>query len=304
MASSPNALRILQTSFAQGIAEANGLAARAGRIIPAPGVGSFKVGNGAFGGIGQTLSGTATSVSLADYFTFETSATMTKKVVKSLVPVQTMRNDYAFQQAGMQLAQSAIATMDKGFFDGLAGLFAQAHPRAGTGAGQVGASKKYVDTGLKYLQGESGESAQDNLLTSAFSQAAVVAAVKLLLAQRNDRGIPLSIGTMGGLVLVVAPENFEVAKQIASSDYTSKELQTNQLKSMISDVVVYPFADPNDWWVISAPQCPIGLAIGTEPTARISTTTDGLFYELVSEVEYTFFASPYQYGIIGSNVTV
>lgn len=304
MASSPNALRILQTSFAQGIAEAQGLSARAGRIIQAPGIGSFKVGNGAFGGLGQTLSGTATSVSLSDYFTFETSATMAKKVTKSLVPVQTMRNDYAFEQAGMQLAQSAIATMDKGFFDGLEGLFNQAHPRAGTTGGHVGSGKKYLDTGLAYLIGESGAGTQDNLLTTAFSQAAVIAAVKLLLAQRNDRGIPLSIGAMGGLVLVVAPENFEVAKQVASSDYTSKELQTNTLKSMISDVVVYPFADPNDWYVISKPQCPIGLAIGTAPTARISTTTDGLFYELVSEVEFTFFASPYEYGIVGANVTV
>jgi hypothetical protein len=304
MAASVSALRILQTSFAQGIAEAQGLASRAGRIIMAPGVGTFKVGNGAFGGIGQTLSGTATDASLSDYFTFETSHTMVKKVIKSKVPVQTLRNDYAFEQAGMQLAQSAVATLDKGFFDGLEGLFSAAHPRVGTGAGQVGASKKYLDTGLAYLQGESGAGTQDNLLTTAFSQAAVIAAAKLLLSQRNDRGIPLSIGAMGNLVLVCAPANFEVAKQVASSDYTSKELQTNTLKSMISDVVVYPFADPNDWYLISKPQCPIGIAIGTDPTARISTTTDGLFYELVSEVEFTFFKSPYEYGLVGANVTL
>lgn len=303
MASATNAQRIVQMSFAQGIAEAQGLAARCAPIIPAPGAGDFRVGNGAFGGIGATLSGTATSQSNSDWFSFEASHSMIKKVIKHVVPVQTMNNDYAFEQKGIQLAQSAIATLDKGFFDGLEGLFAAAHPRVGAGAGQVAAGKKYIDTGLAFLQGEGGAGTQDNLLTSALSAASVAAAAKLLLGYRNDRGIPLSIGTQGGLVLVCAPKNFDVAKQIAASDVTSSNLQTNVLKGMISDVVVYPFTtDDDDWFLISKSQAPVGLAVASDPTARVSLTTDGLFYELVAEVEFTFWKSPYEYGIVGSNV--
>lgn len=303
MASATNAQRILQVSFAQGLAEAQGLAARCGPIIPCPGVGDFRVGNGAFGGIGATLSGTATSATNSEYFTFEASHSTVKKVIKHTVPAQTMANDYAFEQKGMQLAQSAIATMDKGFFDGCEGLFAAAHPRAGAGAGQVGAAKKYLDTSLKFLNGEVGEGVQDNLLTSALSANSVAAAAKLLLGYRNDRGIPLSIGASGGLVLVCAPKNFDTAQQIATSAVTSSNLQTNVLRGLITDVVVYPFTtDDDDWFLISKAQAPVGLAVATEPTARVSMTTDGLFYELIAEVEFTFWKSPYEYGIVGSNV--
>ncbi len=303
MASSENALRIVQASFAQGIASAGSKAASAGRIIPATGAATFKVGNGAFGGIGATLSRTATSQSNSDWFTFESDHTMLHKVLKHVVPVATTKTDYAFEQAGIQLAQAAVATMDKLFFDGLEGLFAAAHPRAGAGAGQVGAAKVYLDTGLAFAQGEAGAGTQDNLLTSALSEAALNSAIKLLLQYRSDRGIPLHLGTNGGLVLVVAPKNAQLAHELVVSQLSGADMASNFVKNLVSDIVVYPLTtDDDDWFLIDKANAPVGLALESDPTARIATTTDGLFYEMVSEVSCVFFKSPYEYGIVGSNV--
>jgi hypothetical protein len=303
MASAVAAARIVQHSFAQGLSEANGLAARCMRIVPSAGTGDFRCGNGAFGGIGATLSGTATSVSNSDYFTYETTQSMVKKVIKHTVPVHTVKNDTGFEQAGLQLAASAIATMDKGGFDGLEGLFALAHPRVGGGAGQVGGGKMYLDTGLAYLQGEGGGGTHDNLLTSALDEAALNSAIELLLTQRSDRGVPLHIGASGGLVLVVDPKNAKTAHELVRSQLSGADMASNFVNGLISDIVVYPLTtDNDDWFLIAKNVAPVGIAIGSDPTARISMTTDGLFYELVAEVEYTFFKSPYEYGIVGSDV--
>ena len=303
MASSENALRIVQASFAQGIAATGSKAAMAGRIIPATGAATFKIGNGAFGGLGATLSRTATSQSLSDFFTFESDHTMLHKVLKHVVPVATTRTDYAFEQAGIQLAQAAIATMDKLFFDGLEGLFSAAHPRIGAGAGEVGAGKVYLDTGLAFLAGEPGAGTQDNLLTSALGEAALNTAIKLLLQYRSDRGIPLHLASNGGLVLVVAPKNAQLAHELVVSQLSGADMASNFVKNLITDVVVFPFTtDDDDWFLIDKANAPVGIALESDPTARISTTTDGLFYEMVSEVSCVFFKSPYEYGIVGSNV--
>lgn len=297
--SSQNASLIVQASFAQGIAEANGLAARAGRIIMAPGALSFEVGQGAFGGIGQTLSNTASTVTNSDWFTASTSTPMIKKVINHVVPSHTLRGDYAFKQAGLQLAAAAIATMDKGFFDGLEGLFAAAHPRQGVGDGQVGAAKSYLDAGLVYNGGT-----QDNLLAAAaLTEANLNLAVRKMLAYRSDRGVPLHLGTSGGLVLVVDPQNAQVAHELVRSQVSGSDMASNFVNGLISDVVVYPLTtDSDDWFLIDKANAPVGLAIGEEATARISTTTNGLLTELTAEVSFCFFKSPYEYGIIGANV--
>lgn len=303
MASSQNATAIIQRAFAQAMAEAVPLAPRAGRIVPVPGAGSFRVGGGAFGALGATLSTTATTQSLSDWFTFEASHTMTKKVVKQTVPVHTFERDYAMEDAGRQLAESAVGTMDKLFFDGLEALFALAHPRAGAGAGQVGAGKKYLDTALKGLNGEGGEFTQDNLITSALSESALNTAIKLLLQYKHDRGWPLHIGTSGGLVLVVAPKNAQLAHELVTSQLSGADMASNFVKGLIVDVVVYPFTtDDDDWFLIKRDSSPVGLALAKEPTARIAPQTDGLFVDLVAEVDTVFFTNPYEYGIVGSNV--
>lgn len=304
MASSLNANRVIQQSFASGLAETQGLFSRvAGPAIPIPGAASYEVGAAAVGGIGATVARGATSVSSSDMFTFGTSFPTVHKVITTPVKVRTMASDYALEQAGAQLAQSAVATLDKGFFDGLEGLFAASHPRVGTGAGQVGSGKYYLDSGLKGLQGESGEFSYTNLGTSALAEASLYTAIKSLMAQKNDRGIPLHLGATSGFVLVCDPSKADVAHELVKSQLSGADMASNFAAGRVLDVVTYPMTtDSDDWFLVAKNHCPVGLAVSLEPTARISMTTNGLFYELVAEVEFTFFRSPYEYGIYGSNV--
>jgi hypothetical protein len=304
MANSFAANRIVQEAFAAGLAETQGLFSKVcGPAKMIPGAASVSIGASAVGGIGATLSRTATSVSASDMFTFETAFPVVHKVLVSEVKVQTMNSDYALAEAGRQLAQSAVATLDKGFFDSLEGLFALAHPRVGTGAGQVGSGKKYLDTGLKGLQGESGEFTYANLATAALAEAALYTAIKTLMAQKNDRGIPLHLGSTSGFVLVCDPSKADVAHELIRSTLSGADMASNFANGLGIDIVTFPWTtDSDDWFLVSKGHCPVGLAVSLEPTARITTKTNGLFHELVAEVEYTPWQSPYEYGIYGSNV--
>lgn len=304
MASSANANRLVQSAFAGAFSEATSLAARvAGPAVLVPGAAAFEVGDLSMGGIGQTLSRTATSLSPSDWFTYATSFPMAHKVVKHTVKRDTLTSDYAFENAGRKLAESAMATLDKGFFDGLEGLFSAAHPRVGTGAGQVGSGKYYLDASKKYLQGESGEGTYTDLGTSALDETSLNVAIKALLDSRTDRGVPLHIGANGGLVLVCSPKNAKVAHELVKSQLSGSDNASNFVNGLISDIIVYPLTtDDDDWFLVSKQNCPIGLAISQEPVARIAPTTDGLFVDLIAEVSYTFWRSPYEHGIYGANV--
>lgn len=298
MASNQGASKILQAAFAQGLTDTSPLVSRVGRIVNTGGARTVDIGGGAFGGIGATLSTTATTQSNSDWFTYSASHTVTKKVVKHTVPVHSVNGDYGFEMLGQQLAQSAIKTMDKLFFDGLEGLFAASHPRAGAADGQVGAAKKYIDTGLVYSGGT-----QDNKLVAALSETSLNNAVKLLLQYRSDRGIPLHIGAQGGLVLVVDPYNAQIAHELVKSQLSGADMASNFVNGLISDIVVWPFTtDADDWFLIDKSIAPVGMALGSDPTARINMSVDGLFYECVAEVDCCFVKSPYEYGIIGSDV--
>ena len=305
MASANNAPRILQSAFANRMADnaPKGYAGRIGKVVLCPGVASYRVGSAAVGGEGSTLTGTATSASNSDWFSFESSFSTVKKYVKSVVPAHTMASDYALADAGGQLADTAQGILDSGFVAGLEGLFAVAHPRVGTGAGQVGAGKYYLDTGLKGLSGESGEFTQDNLITSALAEASLNTAIKLMLQYRHDRGFSLGCGANGGMVLTVGAKNAQVAHELVRSQLSGNDMASNFVNGLITDIVVLPkMTDDDDWYLIDKAKSPIGLAISTEPTCRISYTTDGLFCELVAEVEYTFWKAPYEGGIIGANI--
>jgi len=298
MPSNQGASKILQAAFAQGLTDTTPLVSRVGRIVATGGARTVDIGGGAFGGIGATLSTTATTQSNSDWFTYSASHTVTKKVVKHVAPVHSVNGDYGFEMLGQQLAQSAIKTMDKLFFDGLEGLFAAAHPRAGAADGQVGAGKKYLDTGLVYSGGT-----QDNKIASALSETSLNTAIKLLLQYRSDRGIPLHIGSQGGLVLVVDPYNAQVAHELVKSQLSGADMASNFVNGLISDIVVWPFTtDPDDWFLIDKSIAPVGMALGSDPTARIALSVDGLFYEAVAEVDCCFIKSPYEYGIVGSDV--
>lgn len=300
MASAQNASRILQTAFAQGLTNTQPLVQRVGRIVATGGARTVDVGGGAFGAIGATLTNTATTQALSDWFTFTATHAVTKKVVKHIAPVHTVNGDYGFEMLGQQLAQSAIKTFDKLFFDGLEGLFAANHPRAGAGDGEVGLGKKYIDTGLGFL---SGGGTQDNKLGVALSETSLNDAIRLLLNYRSDRGIPLHMGANGGLVLVVAPKNAQLAYELTASQLSGSDMAANFVRGVVSDVVVWPFTtDDDDWFLVDRANAPVGMALGSDPTARIALSVDGLFYEAVAEVDCCFIKSPYEYGIIGSNV--
>lgn len=296
--STQSASKILQAAFAQGLTDTSPLVSRAGRIVATGGARTVEIGGGAFGGIGATLSTTATSQSNSDWFTYSASHTVTKKVVKHTIPVHSVNGDYGFEMLGQQLAQSAIKTMDKLFFDGLEGLFAAAHPRAGAADGQVGAGKLYIDTGLAYSGGT-----QDNKLAAALSETSLNNAIKLMLKYRSDRGIPLHMGSQGGLVLVCDPANAQVAHELVVSQLSGADMASNFVRGLVTDIVVWPFTtDGNDWFLIDKANAPVGIALGSDPTARINMSVDGLFYECVAEVDCCFVKSPYEYGIVGSNV--
>lgn len=302
MASSFNANRITQ-SFVHAFAAKQGLAAQAGRIVPSPGTQSYRVGGAAMGGTATTLSRTGTSITPVDAFSFEASYSMAHRVIKHVIPVDTLDTDYALRAAGQDMAESIRADMDKLYFDGLESLASLAHPRVGTGAGQVGASLYFADTGLAYLQGEAGAGTQDNLLTSALSESALLAALKLMANYRSDRGTPLHLGQSGPLTLVVAPKNMQTAYELTKSVLSGADMQASYFAGLNIDTVVYPLTtDDDDWFLIDPARAPVGLAIAKEPTMRVATTTDGLFAEIVGEYTACFWAAPYEAGIIVSNV--
>lgn len=304
MASSFGATKIVQAAMLSALATNSGLAARAMRLVDTDGAGQFRAAQGAFGGTMGTLTATATSVTPSDAFTFESTATLVHKVLQHKVPKSTVRGDAGFADVGKQMADTLVATIDKTAFDGLEGLFALAHPRVGTGAGQVGSGKKYLDTGLAYLQGESGAGTQDNLHTTALSETSLNTAIKLLIQQRSDRGVPLALGANGGLVLVVAPKNLQLAHELVRSQLSGADNAANFVNGIVRDIVCWQFTtDDDDWFLIDPANCPVGVAWDSGQTdVRVSETTDGLFYEFTVEAKLAFFVSPYEQGIIGANV--
>lgn len=302
MASGFNAARIKQAFAAEAIAD-HGKAARVGKIVSEPGASSYRVSGAAIGGTANTLASNATSASTSDAFTFEASYTLAQKYIKHTIPLNTLRTDTALGNAGVQMAQAIRAAMDADFFSGLEGCFTADHPRAGAGAGQVGAAKKYLSTGLKYLAGEGGEGTQDNLLTSALDEAALNSAVQLMLQYRNDRGAPLHLGSQGGLVLVVAAKNAKTAHELVVSQLSGSDMASNFVRGLISDVVVYPFAtDDDDWFLVDKANAPVGLVVGDEPTVEVNVSDDGLFAHIVGKWTAAFWRAPYEPGLIGSNV--
>jgi hypothetical protein len=303
MAASQNATRIFQQAFATQMVEGESTAGRFGRVGSPNGAGIHEVSAGAFGGTMSSLSRTATSASASDWFTYATQFTLAQKFVKHTIPKRTFVIDNAIADAGRQLADCVFGEVDAQFWAGMEGLFTAAHPRVGTGAGQVGASKKYIDTGLAYLAGEGGAGTQDNLLTSALSETSLKAAIKLLLNQKSDRGTNLHIGARGGLKLAVAPKNVDVAHELVRSMLSGSDMADNFLRGLIDAIVTYPLAaDDDDWFLCSQMNTPVGISVDQAPMAYFSPSDDGLFVHLVATVDMTFWKAPYEHGLIGSNV--
>lgn len=199
------------------------------------------------------------------------------------------------------LANRAVADIASIAGAGLESLFSANHPLVGTGAGQVGSSKKYLDTTMGV-----GAVSQSNLFTQSLSRSAVVGAIETM---RNwvswGDATKLNLGGAGSdLVLVCGPSNEDLALQLAGSAVASAEMQSNYLSGRLNDVVVYPFGDQDDWFVIDRNARPVGMWIREAPS--ISVTPDSSQGNLDVILSARFIAD-FVYdvegaGIIGSNV--
>lgn len=303
MASAIDTNRILTQAFAAALAESQGMWAKFCKPIDSSNMAQITLGQGAFGGTMSTVSRTATSnPSASDYFTFETDFSVVHKALVHTMPVQTVNTEYGFEQMGQQLAQVIQNDLDAAAGGLLSGLFAAAHPRVGAGAGQVGAGKKYLDTGLAFLAGEGGAGTQDNLLTSALAEASLNSAIKLMLQYKSDRGVSLNLGSMGGLTLVVSPKNAQIAHELVISSLSGADMASNFIKGLVSEIVVTNhLTDDDDWFLIDPKNTPLALAFDS-PNVRLTTQTQGLLHDAVVEVRFVACKAPYEYGIIGTNV--
>jgi len=303
MASSIDTNRVLTISFAKALAEKQAQWSKFCRFIDSTDQAQITLGQGAFGGTMSTVTRTATSnPSASDYFTFESDFAVAHKALIHTVPRHTLTSEYATEQAGRDLADTVSNEIESDAGALLSGLFAAAHPRAGAGAGQVGAGKKYLDTGLAFLAGEGGAGTQDNLLTSALAEASLNSAIKLLLQYKSDRGVSLNLGSMGGLTLVVSPKNAQTAHELVVSALSGADMASNFVKGLVSDIVVTNhLSDDDDWFLIDPKNSPLAIAFDS-PEVRMAPQTQGILVDMVAECRYVACKAPYEYGIIGVNV--
>src|SRR3990172_3380189 len=305
MANSFAAPRIFQDAFVAAIAEQPAAFAGAGRVVTGL-PGTYRIGGVMAGGLAQTVADTDTSVTATDVATIESTVNTSHRVIKHTVPRHVLDKDYALAAWGQQLASDVAVNLSKDYFDFLEGLFAAAHPRAGAGAFQVGAGKKYIDSGLAYLAGLGGAGTQSNLLTSAFSEAALSSALQLMIKYKTDRGVPMHLGINGGLVLVVGPKNLQTSHEVIKSTLSGSDMADNMFKGLIADVVCWNFTtDEDDWFLISdpsKPSCPVGTYIAEAPTVYAKPSDDDQFVHLMAEYTSACFKSPMEAGIIGADV--
>ncbi len=296
-----NVQRIVQKAFLDSLANATELYAECGKTLIDTGGQTQLLALNA-GGPSQEVTGSTTSVDATDLTSGISKIFQRGWVKKHRLP--RMQVDWLTESAigdiGAGQANSAAADINKMYFDGLTGLFALNHPSAGTGAGQVGASKKFLDTGLKYRQGMSGEGTQDNLLTAALSRDTLNLARAILRQYKNQQGTAMNMGD-GDYALIVGSANEELARQLLLSDMASKELQINTLKSWAKPIV-YPLSNPDDWFVVDTQKSPVGLWIGEQPLVTATPSEDNVFINFVVQYQASFYAKAYEFGIIGANV--
>jgi hypothetical protein len=302
MANQANVELKVQRQMATVLAQNTAAFSLAGQVTTGEG-GNLSISGRTVGGLAVTLAKTATTMAATDIANFEATVSSVHKVIKHTVNKRLLATEKGFEQIGTEIANKIFVSLNKDYFDFLEGLFAAAHPRAGAGAFQVGAGKKYIDTGLAFLLTKAGAGTQDNLITTAFSETALDAAIQLLNKYKDDAGVPLHLGMNGGLTLVVGPKNRKLAGEVVGSDLSGADMAINTLKPQIGAVVVWNFStDEDDWFLIDSAIAPVGMHISVAPTAHMGESTDKLFVDFVAQYEAVPFKAPYEQGIIGSNV--
>jgi len=298
-----NVIKIAQESFMGALAEATEQYAECCQVLDYEGGSARLMGVNA-GGVATEVTGATTSVSATDLTSGIKVVTQRGWALKHRMPRQQMNwlQDSTAADIAAQLANAAAQNINKLYFDGLESLFALAHPMAGASNGQVGAGKKFLDTGLAFLQGQPGAGTQDNLLTDALSENALHAARQLLRNYKNQQGLPLNMGEGSNYALVVGPANEKLARQLLGSQFTSNNLQVN-INQGFAKPIVFPLAsDPDDWFLIDISKSPCGIWLGEPPMIEVLPSEDNLFVNFVAQFSASFYVKAYEFGMIGSNV--
>jgi len=302
MANNLNATKIAQAAFIEALAEGTEEYLKCCEQIETS-AGQLQLGSLAAGGLASEVTAAATSVAASNMSSQISSINAQGWALKHQVPWHMLDRDFTLaEQAGVKLANAAAQNVNKQYFDGLEGLFTTAHPAAGAGVGEVGAGKKFIDTGLAFLQTEGGGT-QSNLATAAFSEAAVDSALQGMQNYKDQRGLPLSIGADGGLVLVVSPKNRKAAHELVYSTLSGADMQNNTMRSWIADVACFSLTtDDDDWFVISKKMSPCGIWMTERPSVQVNTSEDGLFAIFTARWQSAFYLRASEAGITGSNV--
>lgn len=297
-----NVLAIAQQSFLDSLANSTELYADCCKVLDYAG-GQARLMSANAGGIPTEVTGATTTVANVDLTSGIKVVTQRGFALKHRMPrVQlgwsqdTLASDIA---AG--LANAAAAAVNKLFFDGLESLFALAHPMAGAANGDVGAGKKFLDTGLKFAQGTANDGTQANLITDALSETSLNAVRTMLRNYKNQQGVAMNMAD-GNYALVVGPSNEKLARQLLTSDVTSSNLQVNTLKAWAKPVIYPLAADDDDWFVIDIDKSPVGIWMGEPPMIDVLPSEDNLFVNFVAQFSASFYVKSYEFGIIGSNV--
>lgn len=298
-----NVQQIAQATFLQGLASSTEDYARCCKVLDYEGGTAQLMATNA-GGLATEVGTGTTSVTAADLTSGISSVTQQAFAIKHTVPwAQLNWSKNLSEDIGMQLANAAAQNVNKLFMDGCESLFSLTAPMAGAAAGECGAAKKFLDTGLAFLQTEAGAGTQDNLLTAALSEASLSSARQLLRNWKNQRGLPMNItGGDDEMVLLVGPENELAAVELITSNLSGADMQSNVFRSF-ADVVVFPFAtDPSDWFLISRTKSPVGIWMSESPVLMAREDDTGLFVNFTVRFQATFYVKAYAAGIVGSNV--
>lgn len=298
-----NIIALVQLAFLESLATQTELYAECGEVLTAQGGQARLLAQNA-GGLATEVTGATTSVASTDLTSGISVVTQRGWALKHRLPrVQLGWLDQsAIGSIATQLANAAAANINKLFFDGLEGLSSLAHPMAGASNGQVGAGKKFLDTGLAYLQGEAGAGTQNNLLTDALSDNSLNAAKLLLARYKNQQGVPMNMGQSGNMVLVTGSTNDRLAKQLLGSAYSDANLQINTFAGFAKPIA-YPLTiDDDDWWLIDKDKSPVGIWLGEAPMIEVLPSEDNVHVNFVAQFSASFYVKAYEFGIVGSNV--
>lgn len=297
-----NVIKIAQQTFLDSLATATETYAECGEVLDFEG-GQARLMAANGGGVPTEVTGATTSVAATDLTSGIKVATQRAWALKHRIPRVQLgwSQDQLAADISRGLANSAAASINKLYFDGLEGLFALAHPMAGAANGEVGAGKKFLDTGLKYAQGTANDGTQANLITDALSETSLNLVREMLRKYRNQQAVAMNLGD-GDFVLVVGAKNEKLARQLLVSDMTSAALQVNTLKGWAKPVVYPLTTDDDDWFVIDRKLSPCGIWLGEPPMIEVLPSEDNIHVNFVAQFSASFYVKAYEFGIMGSNV--